>query len=65
MLKNDKAAIIEKKKKRGLETFAACLFITGLMESGFKMPFQFFLVNATENTPEHTTLCQHRITTSF
>lgn len=67
MLKNDKAAIIEKKKKkkRGLETFAACLFITALMESRFKMPFQFFLVNATENTPEHTILRQRRITTRF
>lgn len=61
MLNNDKAAIIEQKTERGLETFASCLFITRLMESRLKMPFQFFL-NTAENIPEHTT---RMINTSF
>lgn len=42
MLNNDRTAIIEE-KKRALETFSASLYITGVMEFGFKSLLNSFL----------------------
>lgn len=36
-------------KKWGLEILAACFFISRLLEPGFKTPFEFCLINTTDN----------------